>query len=136
MATTSTLPAVNPDDTNQTLIFVYGSLKNGYALHYLLTGQKCLGTAVTKPLYRLFDLGTYPGMVEWPAGLSVTGEVYQVDRICLEQLDEAEGTADGLYARRPVQLEPPLDSTMVYAWFWLQSVTGKVDCRSIWPQST
>jgi gamma-glutamylcyclotransferase (GGCT)/AIG2-like uncharacterized protein YtfP len=115
------------------LIFVYGSLKQGYALHYLLESQRSLGNATTKPVYRLFDLGSYPGLVEWPEGLAIHGEVYQVDADCLQRLDEAEGVAEGYYARRSVSLQTPFDAHNVDAWFWLLPVTGCRDCGRCWP---
>ena len=115
------------------LIFVYGSLKRGYALHYLLKSQQSLGNADTKPVYRLFDLGSYPGLVEWPEGLAICGEVYQVDAECLKILDETEGVAEGYYARRSVSLETPFDVDDVQAWFWLLPVTGLRDCGPCWP---
>ena len=68
-SSSSTLPHKNPDDRMLHLIFVYGSLKRGYALHHLLASQQFHGIAVTQPLYRLFDLGSYPGLIDWPEGL-------------------------------------------------------------------
>jgi len=129
----STHTSENPGDLAQPLIFVYGSLKRGHALHHLLDSQTLRGSAVTKPLYRLFDLRTYPGIVEWPNGLSVQGEVYEVDDECLRRLDEAEGVADGCYARRLIQLEPPFDQFVIHAWFWLHPVRGLKDCGPAWP---
>jgi gamma-glutamylcyclotransferase (GGCT)/AIG2-like uncharacterized protein YtfP len=114
------------------LIFVYGSLKRGYALHHLLATQQSQGNAVTRPLYRLFDLGSWPGLIEWPDGLAIRGEVYQVDAECLQRLDEAEGVAEAQYARRPILLQPPFDRDEVHAWFWLRSVNGLPDCGEQW----
>ena len=115
------------------LVFVYGSLKRGNALHHLLESQMLTGHAVTRPLYRLFDLGLYPGLIEWPDGLDIRGEVYDVDETCLRRLDAAEGVAEGCYARRTIQLQPPFDQTIVHAWFWLHSVQGLNDCQHEWP---
>lgn len=115
------------------LVFVYGSLKRGFALHGLLQGQLFLGNAVTEPLYRLFDLGSYPGLVEWPEGLAIRGEVYQVDFECLRRMDEAEGVAERLYVRRTILLQERFESSDVHAWFWLNAVQGLRDCGSEWP---
>lgn len=115
------------------LVFVYGSLKRGFPLHALLQGQLCLGNAVTEPFYRLFDMGSYPGLVEWPEGLAIHGEVYQVDSECLSRLDEAEGVADRLYVRRKISLGAEFESSEVHAWFWLRAVRGLRDCGSEWP---
>lgn len=122
-----------PAHDQKQLVFVYGSLKRGYALHHLLESQPCLGNAVTRPLYRLFDLGAYPGIVEWPEGLAIRGEVYEADEDCLVALDKAEGVSDGFYARRAIQLQPPFDQLNVDAWFWLHPVPGLTDCGHEWP---
>lgn len=114
-------------------MFVYGSLKRGYALHALLQGQFYLGEALTEPLYRLFDLGTYPGLVEWPEGLAVCGEVYRVDSDCLRRLDEAEGVAERSYVRRKILLQAEFADSDVHAWFWLNAVRGRRDCGVAWP---
>ena len=114
-------------------IFVYGTLKRGFERHHLLRGQQFLSQASTESLYRLFDLGSYPGLVESPAGLAVRGEVYCVDAECLCRLDEAEGVAEGLYVRRKVQLQTKTDNNDVQAWFWLGSVRDKRDCGAVWP---
>ncbi|MEJ7590484.1 MAG: gamma-glutamylcyclotransferase family protein [Planctomycetaceae bacterium] len=115
------------------LVFVYGSLKRGYALHTMLQGQLCLGNAVTEPLYRLFDLGSYPGLVEWPEGLAIRGEVYQVGFDCLSRLDEAEGVAERLYVRRKISLQAEFRGKDVQAWFWLNAVRDLKDCGAAWP---
>ena len=115
------------------LVFVYGTLKRGYPLHALLQGQLCLGSAVTEPLYRMFDLGSYPGLVEWPEGLAIRGEVYQVDVECLGHLDEAEGVVEKQYARRRISLQGELKNSDVHAWFWLNAVRGLKDCGEQWP---
>ena len=120
------------DDLSQ-LVFVYGSLKRGYALHALLRGQLYLGDAVTQPLYRLFDLGSYPGLVEWPDGLAIHGEIYQVDFECLRRLDEAEGVDERLYARRGIRLQTEFEARDVHAWFWLRTVANLRDCSVAWP---
>ena len=122
------------------LIFVYGSLKRSYALHHLLEDQTLIGPARTELLYRLFDLGSYPGLVDWPEGLSIHGEVYRVTSKCLAQLDEAEGVDEGLYARREIQLAQPTLHTLqinepIHAWFWLGRVSNCPDCGTEWPRT-
>lgn len=117
------------------LAFVYGSLKRGFALHHLLQSQLFLGDAVTQPRYRLFDLGEYPGLVEWPEGLAIRGEVYQVDPECLCRLDAAEGVAESLYVRRPIALQTTFADANADAWFWLRPVKGLSDCGVSWPHA-
>ena len=115
------------------MIFVYGSLKQGFRLHHFLSDQRFCGIAETKPLYRLFDLGSYPGLVDWPQGRSISGELYEVDATAIKRLDEAEGVADGLYARRRVELDDAWDQPDCQAWFWLNPVIGLRDCGQSWP---
>ena len=117
------------------LVYVYGSLKRGYALHSLLAHSTFVGTAMTEPLYRLFDLGHYPGLVEWPAGLAVHGELYDVDEATLVELDAAEGVAEELYVRREIRLQQPPSERQVHAWFWLGRVRNATDCGDHWPAS-
>lgn len=115
-------------------LFVYGSLKRGYALHDYLSAQKFLGTAVTKPLYRLYDCGSYPGMVHVAAnGLAVTGEVYQISDRVRTVLDEVEGVNEGLYECQPVLLDEPFHSVEVLAYFYTQPISHLSDCGSTWP---
>jgi gamma-glutamylaminecyclotransferase len=118
---------------NRLLIFVYGSLKRGFALGRLLAQQEFVATASTQPLYRLYDCGSYPAMVTVAVdGRSVKGEVFRVDQECLLKLDEAEGVEEGLYVRDSVHLCPPFDASGAFAWFYAAPTSGLVDCGSAW----
>ena len=90
------------------MIFVYGTLKRGDVRAPLLAGQVFIGGAQTLPAYRLFNVGPYPAMVEAQpngfSGLSITGELWRVDQVCLARLDEEEGLDEGLYERRMIEL--------------------------------
>ncbi|MBX9580080.1 MAG: gamma-glutamylcyclotransferase [Gemmataceae bacterium] len=84
------------------ILFLYGSLKHGGENHRLVADQVYLGPAVTEPGYRVVSLGRYPGLVEDAAnGLAVAGELWQVSRCCLLELDDFEG-GEGEWVRRPV----------------------------------
>ncbi|MCA9035182.1 MAG: gamma-glutamylcyclotransferase [Planctomycetaceae bacterium] len=124
---------MNPKTTQ---IFVYGSLKRGHDLHFLLNDQIYLGPATTQPKYRLFDLGEYPGLVEVDSlgqtGNSICGELYSVDLRKLDELDAAEEVAHFLYERRQIKLQPPHEGVHVQAWFYLRSVRNKEDCGNEW----
>ena len=114
-------------------IFVYGSLKRGHRNHAFLQGQSFLGTAHTVAGFRLFDLGDYPGMVAWPEDKTgVAGEVWAVNAACLVQLDQLEGTAEGLYRRAPVPLLAPFAGQTVETYFYLHPIDGRRDAGSVW----
>jgi gamma-glutamylcyclotransferase (GGCT)/AIG2-like uncharacterized protein YtfP len=108
-------------------VFVYGTLKRGGDNHQELARQRFIGPARTAPAYRLYQLDGYPGMVEAPAGLSIEGEIWEVDRDGLDRLDRLEGTDSGLYARVPIRLLPPHDNTPVEAYLYRRSVAGRRD---------
>jgi gamma-glutamylaminecyclotransferase len=116
-------------------IFVYGTLKRGLSNHRFLERQRFLGEARTKPAYRLVDCGGYPGMfaVE-EKGVSVRGEVWEVDDDCRATLDVLEDVAHGMYALEPVMLLAPFDtddvSTYVYRW----PVEGKPEVKNEWTE--
>lgn len=119
---------------DQRFIFVYGSLKRGYALHHHLQLQRFCATAYTERAYRLFNLGDYPGLVESDVQpVSVSGEVFEVDAECLRQLDMVEGVCDGFYQRRPIRLSGSFRGQLVWAYFWLLSTKNCPDCGSSWP---
>lgn len=116
-----------------TLVFVYGSLKRGLSNAGLLHGQRFMGTAVTRPRYRMFDWGGYPGMVERAGdGLAIHGEVYEVDDACLADLDRLEDVDQGLYRRGPVELAGPFHDHRVEAYFFDRPVDGLCDGGVDW----
>jgi gamma-glutamylcyclotransferase (GGCT)/AIG2-like uncharacterized protein YtfP len=109
-----------------TLVFVYGTLKRGGSNHFLLAGQQFVGAAKTRSGFALYDLDGYPGMVADAAATEgISGEVWAVDAACLEEMDRLEGTAEGLYRRERVPLEPPFADRAVDAYLYLRSVSGR-----------
>jgi gamma-glutamylcyclotransferase (GGCT)/AIG2-like uncharacterized protein YtfP len=115
-------------------IFVYGTLKRGGSNHVLLAGQKFIATAHTQPLYRLYALSGFPGLVEAPQnGLSIEGEIWEVDATRLPALDELEDIAHGMYKRVPILLLPPDDTLVVEGYIYLLSIAGRRDCGTVWP---
>jgi gamma-glutamylaminecyclotransferase len=113
-----------------TLLFVYGTLKRGHRADRLLAGQRFVAAAATEPRYRLYDLGSFPGLVEVPDGVAVVGEVWAVGECCLEELDDYEGAPD-LFARRPIAVagvgEP------VEAYFYAGRVPADAPTGDRWP---
>ena len=117
------------------LVFVYGSLKAGYALHGLLSHQTFEGTTQTTSDFRLYDLGRYPGLKRASVnGSSIRGEVYRIDDECLRRLDDEEGVDDGLYTRERIQLQAPFQFQAVWTYIYAGCVDNCPDCGSEWPR--
>ena len=114
------------------IVFVYGTLKRGFCRESALSAQKFLGTARTAPAYRLFDLGSYPGLVPSNDGASIDGELYEVDELCLAELDDIEGVNQGLYGRESVKLLAPWSNDSALTYIYLQSTDGYAEINS-WP---
>ena len=114
--------------SNESLVFVYGSLKRGGSNQHYLAGQKFIGVARTTPGFRLFDLGQYPGMIPFAGDRDgVSGEVWSVEVDCLDHLDVLEGIAEELYRREPVPLLPPFADHKVETYLYARSVEGRRD---------
>jgi gamma-glutamylcyclotransferase (GGCT)/AIG2-like uncharacterized protein YtfP len=91
------------------LIFVYGTLKLGFGNNYLLKKQKYVGEAITKPIYRLWNLGSYPGMTEDRVdGKAIKGELWEVSDIAIKALDRLE-CVPSLYRRVAIELDGDLN---------------------------
>ena len=76
-------------------IFVYGTLKRGFANHGLMAGARLLGAARTIQAFPMVVQGQSfsPVMMPEPGtGHRITGELWQVDDAQLVRLDELEST--------------------------------------------
>jgi gamma-glutamylcyclotransferase (GGCT)/AIG2-like uncharacterized protein YtfP len=105
-------------------VLVYGTLKAGYGLHYLLHSKRCtlIGRARLEG-YAMHDLGAFPCIVhDVLHGGSIVGEVYAVDHDTLDRLDVVESNGR-LYDRVP-EIARMLDGDLegddvvveVYVW--------------------
>jgi len=120
-------------DTSRHLIFVYGTLLRGSCRHHVLVQQEFLGEARTKKCFRLFNLGTYPGLVDnVNHGFAIQGELYKVTPECLKKLDQIEAIESGLYERKRISLQPPWADVDAVAYFFLGDVSTCVDLGSHW----
>jgi gamma-glutamylaminecyclotransferase len=119
-----------PVNETSEYVFIYGTLKRGERNHRLLAGEQFVREAVTEPLYRLYDCGAYPALVEDTAnGRAVRGEVYRVGPATLRQLDDLEA-APHLYQLLPVRLAD--FDRPVKAYLYRQEVGGLADCGESW----
>jgi gamma-glutamylcyclotransferase (GGCT)/AIG2-like uncharacterized protein YtfP len=73
-------------------LFVNGTLMRGDVLHRNLDGALFISEAKTAPRYRLYSIGdVHPGMIDAEAsGVSVTGELYELDLEHLERIIASE----------------------------------------------
>jgi len=115
-----------------TLVFVYGTLKRGGVNHAWIEAQQFVAEARTAPLYRMYDLGGYPGMVHSADGISIQGEIWSVDEAGLAQLDVLEDTAGGEYERVVVPLEGEQAKLHVEGYIYLRSIAGRRDVGPYW----
>ena len=113
-------------------IFVYGTLKRGCVNHAYLGGQRWVGVARTEPRYRMFDLGGYPGMVEVADGLSIQGEVWDVDDDCFAQLDLLEDIEGGEYLRKQIHLKPPFEESRIQGYIYLRPTERAPEVGECW----
>lgn len=114
-------------------IFVYGTLKRGGHYSHYLTGQTYLGEAMTEPHYRMVDCGTYPGLyADEQNGISIQGEVWEVDSVCRARLDVLEDVASGEYEVAPVRLLPPYDARDVSTYIYRLASSVMPDAGDNW----
>ncbi len=116
-------PVNRPPGASATfLLFVYGTLKRGGGRHGPLAEQRCRGPVQTRPLYALYHLGSYPGLVAvGEGGQSVQGELYEVDRALLGWLDRIEDAPE-LFALEQVELEG--QAGPAWAYFYQRDPAG------------
>lgn len=104
----------NQPVADESLVFVYGSLMQGFGNH------RCLGDAefvcattlsdggqYDRRCFRMVSLGAFPGIVDaHPSeATTISGEVYRASRAVMADLDLLEGVSSGFYQRRVVRLD-------------------------------
>ena len=116
-------------DATETILFFYGSLKRGHSNHHRIAGQSYLADAVTRPGYRIIELGQYGGMIRDANGFAVKGELWAVDAQCLAALDEFE-MGEGLWQRMPIEV---VGQDGVQSYCWIGDVPEGVRSSDVWP---
>lgn len=113
-------------------VFVYGTLKKGFRNHDVLGESKFLGEAETAPAYRMHKHHSYPFpcLFHDDAGVSIKGEVYEINDRTLAQLDRLEGHPH-MYRRESIQLAD-VDGVCL-AYFWQGNIIAEMpDCGREW----
>ncbi len=111
-------------------LFVYGTLKRGRRNHHLLEQQTYLQEAVTEPVYRLCDCGSYPALVEVAeGGRAIRGEIFLVDEALIPRLDRLEG-APRLFQLQPLRTRDV--SFPVLGYLYQRDARRLPDCGESW----
>lgn len=85
------------------LVFVYGTLKQGFRNAHVNTGVRVPGDFVSERPYPLYVVGPYhlPWLVDQPGqGQPVTGQLYEVDDAGLARMDALERITEPDWYRR------------------------------------
>jgi len=92
------------------LVFVYGTLKEGFPNFHVNLGSRVPGEFETVQAYPLYIVGDsrVPWLLDRPGeGQPVAGELYRVDGPGLARMDELEQVDEpGWYARRSIAVRP------------------------------
>ncbi|MDB6004759.1 MAG: gamma-glutamyl cyclotransferase, partial [Prosthecobacter sp.] len=100
--------------------------------HGWIKQQQFIAEACTQPQYRLYDLGGYPGMTRSADGISIQGEVWEVNEAGLTRLDILEDTEGGEYERVMIQLEGEFATQRVEGYVYLRGTEGRRDLGRCW----
>lgn len=121
-------------EQNETAVFVYGTLKKGFGNHRLLSRSRFLGEAVTKELYALYVSGI-PFVIRDEQVSPIHGEVYLVNQVVLEDLDNLEGHPSW-YKREQVFVclqDDKCKKSYIYAWiYFFPEPAGQVQADGIY----
>lgn len=104
-------------ENNQHLVFVYGSLKNGYGNYeYHLSESEFVGEGFTlHAAYDMESLGGFPG-VRKNGDCFIQGELYNVNDETFKNLDRLEGNGS-LYLREETEVVTQ-DGEVHKAWMY------------------
>ena len=95
-------------------IFVYGTLRQSFGNHALLTNATYLGTARTLESFVMHSSGHIPFVSRSQSVSTILGEVYQIDALTLQRLDRLESCypispesfdAQSWYTREEIKVE-------------------------------
>lgn len=91
-------------------LFVYGNLKHGFYNHVLLEDSEFCGNGYLSG-YDMYLMGSFPAIA--PGNGVVSGEIYKVDDLVLQRIDQLEGHPDW-YTRELVNFPQFSEGVWVY----------------------
>lgn len=101
---------------SEEIVFVYGSLKQGFGNHPLLMREKFLGDGLTREQsFNMMSYGRFPAVLDG-GNQAIWGEIYQVGNWAFSRLDELEGNGS-LYQRRKVPIL--MGDEVIQAWIYV-----------------
>jgi len=98
------------------LVFVYGTLRQGFSNHYLLDTSKWVDYSQTQKKYAMFEQGI-PFVSKNMSLIAITGEVYEVSNDVLGYLDLLEGHPHA-YKREQVDVKLKFTNEIIKAWLY------------------
>jgi len=105
-----------------TFVFVYGTLRRGEPLHYMMRDAKFVseGRIADDHFLALYDLGPYPAVSICRDDVrhEVLGELYECDQILIDRLDRVESEGS-LYHRHTKLIQRDDDNTWVPAEIYI-----------------
>ncbi len=105
-------------------VFVYGTFKKGFPLHYYLKKNTYIGKG-TLDNYEMYEVasGGYPAIIRGKG--KINGEVYEVDNYTIFTLDMVEG--EGYLFKREWETIVMEDGRKIHAWVYvyLRMINGE-----------
>jgi len=115
-------------------VFVFGTLKEGFANYHVNLGVRVGGEYVTSSKFPLYLIGDRhsPWMINMEGrGKKVRGQVFKVDKIALEAMDRLERIhePDG-YQRISIQVASEQDILIAFAYVKPASALEEADIKA------
>ena len=101
-----------------TLVFVYGTLKKGYGNNRLLAGAEFVGEAVTLEKFKVAGRFSFPTAKKNEEGNWLSGEVWRVNANHMRDMDRLEGNGH-FYNREEIPVYRVEDAAPFKCWMYI-----------------
>jgi gamma-glutamylcyclotransferase (GGCT)/AIG2-like uncharacterized protein YtfP len=114
--------------TTPILLFVYGSMKNGFINHSILKDEKFIGNAVTINEYVMYPSNMYlfPYVCKNQKQFKIYGELFELINIDIKEIDIFERTPE-MYYRQSIKVACNNKSYKAYIYFRTSSDNKGLD---------